>query len=246
MATLYELTQGRVNLGVGVGDSALRNLGKKVASVSSLEESMLNLRRLFGGERVELEGYPVQLTASSGVTIPIYLAAGSPRTQELAGRLADGVIVGYWPDMDKGMARVRDGERKAMRAQGQVKVVLWTPCSISDDAREALDAVKPQVARRLLSAAARGVLSPDEMAAVERLRREYNFRHHMGPEHSSLVPDELVDRYAVAGTAIQVREKVRSILSIQGIHEIAIIPWGKDREWVVRAFAQNVINSLRG
>jgi 5,10-methylenetetrahydromethanopterin reductase len=190
-----------------VGDSALKNLGKKRVSLFSIEEAMVNLKKLLRGERVEIEKCPVQLTAAFGVDIPIYLAAGAPKTQELAGRMADGVVLGYWPDMEKGLARVHEGEAKAMRQKGQVKVVLWTPCSISDNEREAMDAVKPQVARRLLSAAERGVLSHEDLAAVEKLRREYDFHHHMGPEHSSLVPDWLVDKFAIAGTPEQVFAK---------------------------------------
>jgi 5,10-methylenetetrahydromethanopterin reductase len=245
IATLHDLSGGRARLGLGAGDSALKNLGKKSATLRSLENSMETLRRLFRGEKFNMDEYPVQLAGVSQTEIPIYLAAGSPKMQELAGRVAEGVVLGYWPDMAKGLARVREGEARGMRDRGQVETVLWTPCSVSNDSHEAFEAVKPQVARRLLSAASRGALSQEELALTEPLRRAYDFRHHMGEEHSSLVPDQLVDRYAIAGTPKQARAKVEAIFAVEGIHEIAIIPWGRDREEIIRIFANDVIRPLR-
>jgi 5,10-methylenetetrahydromethanopterin reductase len=133
-----------------------------------------------------------------------------------------------------------------MRPGGRVETVLWTPCSVGEDSREAFEAVKPQVARRLLSAATRGALSEEELELTAPLRKAYDFRHHMGAEHSSLVPDELVDRYAIAGTPEQARGKIERIFSIPGINEIAIIPWGQDPEAVIQTFAEDVIKPLRG
>ena len=244
MATLCELSRGRAILGIGSGDSALKNLGKKGVRLRDLEEAILVLRRLLQGEKLELDGYPVHLAAPVEHRIPIYLAAAAPKMQELAGRIADGVVVGFWPDMERGLSCVRQAERAANRKQGEVKIVLWTPCAVAEDSLEAMEAVKPQVARRLLSAASRGVLNKEELVAVERLRRSYDFRHHMGAEHSHLVPDELVDKFAVAGTPDQVREKIKRIAALGDVDEIAIIPWGKDREAVIRAFAEKVMRSV--
>jgi alkanesulfonate monooxygenase SsuD/methylene tetrahydromethanopterin reductase-like flavin-dependent oxidoreductase (luciferase family) len=64
-----------------------------------------------------------------------------------------------------------------------------------------------------------------------------------GPEHSHLVRDEWVDRFAFAGTAEQVRERVREILGL-GVDELTIIPFGKSKARVVTMFADGVIGSL--
>ena len=52
IATLHDLSGGRARLGIGAGDSALKNLGKKRASLLSLENAMHALRKLFRGEKV--------------------------------------------------------------------------------------------------------------------------------------------------------------------------------------------------
>jgi alkanesulfonate monooxygenase SsuD/methylene tetrahydromethanopterin reductase-like flavin-dependent oxidoreductase (luciferase family) len=79
--------------------------------------------------------------------------------------------------------------------------------------------------------------------AVERLWQEYDTYHHMGPEHSYLVRDEWVDRFAVAGTPDQVRDKVSDILR-SGISELTIIPFGKSKKSVIRMFGKRVIAKL--
>ena len=65
----------------------------------------------------------------------------------------------------------------------------------------------------------------------------------MGPEHSHLVRDEWVDRFAVAGTPDEVREQVRKIVQ-SDIDELTIIPFGKSKETVLALFAEGVMNKL--
>ena len=65
----------------------------------------------------------------------------------------------------------------------------------------------------------------------------------MGPEHSRLVCDERVDRFAVAGTPDEVREQVRKIMQ-SDIGELTIILFGKSKETVLKLFAEGVMNKL--
>ena len=65
----------------------------------------------------------------------------------------------------------------------------------------------------------------------------------MGPEHSHLVCDEWVDRFAVAGTPDEVREQVRKIMQ-SDIGELTIILFGKSKETVLKRFAEGVMNKL--
>ena len=65
----------------------------------------------------------------------------------------------------------------------------------------------------------------------------------MGPEHSHLVRDEWVDRFAVAGTPDEVREQVRKIMQ-SDIGELTIILFGKSKETVLKLFAEGVMNKL--
>src|SRR3989304_1469608 len=93
MSSVDELSGGRAILGLGSGDSALYTIGAPPATLAGPGASTVPLRRPAGGEPVEREGRTWRVSRSTR-RVPIYLAAEGPRTLELAGRLADGGIVG--------------------------------------------------------------------------------------------------------------------------------------------------------
>jgi 5,10-methylenetetrahydromethanopterin reductase len=58
--------------------------------------------------------------------------------------------------------------------------------------------------------------------------------------HAEVIPDWLVDKFAIAGTAAQCRAQIARIKKI-GIQQIAIIPYscaGEGREATIRGFAR--------
>jgi 5,10-methylenetetrahydromethanopterin reductase len=124
MSSVDELSGGRAILGLGSGDSALYTIGAPPATLAGLEASIVTLRRLTSGEPVEREGRTWRVSRSTR-RVPIYLAAEGPRTLELAGRLADGVIVGLGltPDVIAlSLAAIERGARAAGRALADVDV----------------------------------------------------------------------------------------------------------------------------
>ncbi len=92
IATIDELAPGRTVLGWGVGDTAVRLAGLKPARVKELEASTLLMRALLDGEGVEVgAARPARLPHHRSV--PIWIAAGGPRTLRMAGGCADGVFI---------------------------------------------------------------------------------------------------------------------------------------------------------
>ena len=83
----------------------------------------------------------------------------------------------------------------------------------------------------------------EDRKAVERLWQHYDTYHHMGPEHSHLVRDEWVERFALAGTVDEVRSQVEKLLQFD-IGELTIIPFGKSKPHVIEKFAHGVIAKL--
>ena len=230
-ATLHELTGGRVAAGLGVGDSAVETMGRRPMRVAELEDLIADLRTLWAGEEVKEPDAeaPYRLAWVEGpLHVPVYVAASGPRLLDLAGRVADGVIllVGTDPTaVHDALAKVDAGARAAGRSLTDLHVVLWTPVAIEDDAALARDSVRPHVARTVLRPI--GVdLSPAEQAAVERIRAEYDYFAHMvpGSPHAAMVTDELVDRFALAGTPAECRRRA-SALGEAGIDQIAMVPF---------------------
>ena len=248
MATLSELSEGRAVLGIGVGATGPGNIGMKPVSVERLEEIVILLKKLLAGETVALEGKAVRCVFASGVRVPILIGTRAPKAFQMAARLADGIIyTGELTSIETVVDFVQRYSAEIGRAPGEVKIVYRLPCSISDDASEAREIVKGKIARTAMTYLGRlhrrGELHDEQdQRAVERLWREYDTYHHMGPEHSYLVRDEWVDRFALVGTGEQVREKVKEILRA-GVDEITIIPFGKQAS-VIDRFANEVIDRV--
>lgn len=93
LATLNEISGGRMEMGIGRGDSAQRVLGRGPVTVAALERACGIIRDLAEGREVDLDGTPVQLKWSEGHRLPVWVAAYGPMALRCAGRVADGVIL---------------------------------------------------------------------------------------------------------------------------------------------------------
>jgi 5,10-methylenetetrahydromethanopterin reductase len=249
--SLQELTRGRMLLGIGLGDSAVRTMGDRPATLKTLEETIEQIRRLHRGETVPRGGGSLRLLAAAhGVSVPIYIAGSGPRILELAGRVADGVImlVGVDPRfIEAGVAQIRRGAAAAGKAPDAVRIVLWIPCALGADA-VSLALVKSHIARILIRPLP-VALDATEQEVARRIKAEYDYYEHMDvqSDHGRLVPDGLVPRFALAGDPARCAEAVRGAAAL-GIDEIAIIPYvrpGGDRAEVISAFARDVVARVR-
>src|SRR6476659_1778989 len=88
-ATLAQLHPGRVILGLGRGDSAVRTLGLKQVSTARFGEIIPQVRALLAGEEVETPEASIRLRWATGERVPVAVAATGPRNLRLAGALAD-------------------------------------------------------------------------------------------------------------------------------------------------------------
>jgi alkanesulfonate monooxygenase SsuD/methylene tetrahydromethanopterin reductase-like flavin-dependent oxidoreductase (luciferase family) len=93
MATLNEISRGRMEMGIGRGDSAQRVLGRAPVTIDALERACVTIRELAEGREVDLDGTAVQLKWSEGWPLRVWVAAYGPRALRCAGRVADGVIL---------------------------------------------------------------------------------------------------------------------------------------------------------
>src|SRR5687767_1684524 len=94
LATLNEISGGRMDCGIGRGDSARRVIGKPPVTLERLEVACRLIRDLVAGRTVDYEGAETQLKWAEGKwDIPIWIAAYGPKALRLAGRIGDGVIL---------------------------------------------------------------------------------------------------------------------------------------------------------
>src|SRR4029077_662923 len=135
-ATLNLISGGRMELGIGRGDSSRRVLGKKPVTPAELERAVATFRELTAGREVQYEGQPARLSwAGTTGSPPVWIAGYGPKVLNLAGRIADGVILQFAdPDLIAWCLEfVRQGAREAGRDPKAVEVMAAAPVWVSDD-----------------------------------------------------------------------------------------------------------------
>jgi 5,10-methylenetetrahydromethanopterin reductase len=211
IATIDELAPGRVLLGWGVGDTAVRLAGLRPARVKELEESTRLMRALLDGEAVEV-GAPRPARLPHHRPVPIWIAAGGPRTLRMAGGVADGVFlrVGtHAANIARSIALIRAGAAEAGRAPDSVRLGIIFHTVFVDEPARALTMAKSMAAGyyeyspRLFEVPGLPWDGPDP----ERLKHERqvwpDFHHAPDLEASGRVvdflPAEAADAFALRG-----------------------------------------------
>ena len=114
IATIAELAPNRTILGSGIGDTAVRLAGLKPATVRELESSVHLMRSLLAGEAVDVGSVrPARLPFPQDV--PVWVAAGGPKTLEMAGSCADGVFIRVGTSVENiriAVEKIRNGATK--------------------------------------------------------------------------------------------------------------------------------------
>jgi len=242
-ATLEEFAPGRMIVGIGLGDSSVETMGMKPSTLAHFASAVQQMRALFAGKEAELPTGKIHLLHPCKKELPIYVAASGPKMLELSGRIADGIIVlvGVAEEyIEHAKNKIAAGAKAAGRRLEDITLVLWVPCAVSDTAH-AKDAVKAHVAR-VVAHPLPYVLDPDEQKVLAEIRKTYDYYHHMDQQanHAEVIPDWLVDKFAIAGTVAECRAQIERIQKT-GIQQIAIIPYSPphgSREETIRGFAK--------
>lgn len=261
--SLDELSGKRVILGMGSGGSALTTIGREEEHLKGIHfsrrkatrETVLLLRKLFEGKRIEFDGRPFQLRRALR-KIPIYVSATGPKMLRLAGAVADGVIVqvGLHPEpLAFAIEQVRQGAEEAGRSLQEMEVVCSTFTSIHEDRRIAIRRVKPVVA--WLYAAAPYVLDLSGIAYTRRLPSRPIYPDISHPydledavhEADSYVSDGAAEKLALTGTPAEAADQLKEVAGRFPIRQFLLRDYSTyqlPRE-LIRVMAEEVIPRIR-
>lgn len=242
-ATVNELSAGRAVLGIGAGDRPLLSLGLKPAKLARLEGAIEAIRALWTGQHVDFEGEGFSLVDAhmrepDATSMPIYISASGPKTLELAGRVADGVVLlaGLHPD---GLQWAIDHIDRGVDAAGRdarPKITVFAYGAIDDDTESALSAGRtiaawfPQTAPIYCEMAG---LSSELVQQVRAMYRGGEFQEAAAA--AELLPVDFVHRMALAGDIDRAKEHLRNMLEL-GVDCVSVFPLGNDRMKTVRNF----------
>jgi alkanesulfonate monooxygenase SsuD/methylene tetrahydromethanopterin reductase-like flavin-dependent oxidoreductase (luciferase family) len=133
LAVLSELSNGRVDLGIGRGDSAQRVLGKAPTSMKDLEAAVVLIRGLVAGTSMEHEGTALHLPWTKGHRLPVWIAGYGPMALSLAGRLGDGALLQIGdPDLIRWFAGQVQEAATASGRTSPVEIMAAAPSYIGD------------------------------------------------------------------------------------------------------------------
>lgn len=254
-ATMDDLSGGRAILGLGSGVEQPTFWGyERPHPATAVREAVEICRRMFAGEEVTFEGRVIRVEKAKlsfrpfRRELPILIAARGKKMLELAGELADVVHlasffvnVGHHRD---NLEHVRTGAARAGRRMGSFEIDISMPCSISEDRDAARRAARRPAAQGILWTAAaeryskgrRDWIRPPQFDVpedvIQALATWDFWTQSSFPDHlADLISDEVLDQFALAGTADECAERLRglerALPEVTGLRLYAVPPAGK-------------------
>jgi alkanesulfonate monooxygenase SsuD/methylene tetrahydromethanopterin reductase-like flavin-dependent oxidoreductase (luciferase family) len=226
----------------------------KPATLAELRDAVRIVQGLTRGDEVEVEGKLLRLQWATGGAVPVLVAASGPRALRLAGAVGDGVILTVADPVFVGwcLEQVRAGWAEAGRDGAGFRVQVAVPAFLSDDLAEAREHVRWFVAflgRHIADVlreqeAERG---NEELWSYVDSREEYDIRRHGRPggNPTAFVPDEVVDRFTIIGSAEQTVAKIRALEAL-GVTEINAYLSADDPERLIESYGKEVIPAFAG
>ena len=270
MATINSLAPGRAIMGIGTGNTTRRTMGMPAAKVAELEDHVRICRDLFDNKVTDYsEGdrhrkikflNPDLGFINVADRIPIYISASGPKVAQLAGRIADGVILfgAVSPDLVKWMVgNVRKGAEEAGRNPDDIYVLSMTAFYLTQSDEEietkaVREAVGPMVASSsnifalsshkdpsALPEDLRGELmdfvgvyrEPDAPVETRHLKLYSGYLQHLKAEHEALMTKKIIQATTLTGTKKEVIGMIEAMRDA-GVDQIAIQPIRETREVV--------------
>ncbi len=227
--TLDDLAPGRIICGIGAWwDPLARNVGiERRKPLTAMRETVEVLRRLLNMERVTFHGEfhnveGIELDVVHGRReprhVPIMIGATGMKMMELAGEIADGVLLNYCvpPEYnDPAMAHLRAGVERAGRTFEDLDRPQLVVCSVHQNKATALDGARGLLTQYLAQqphiAQASGV-GDDVVKQIQSILGWPATKEQI-KEAMHFVPDELVQRITASGTPEEVKAKVREYIA---------------------------------
>jgi len=250
--TLDDLAPGRVMLGLGAWwDPLASKVGiARRRPLTNMRETLEACRALFTleevtyhGEFVHLDGARIDVVHgdTSPRPIPIYIGATGPKMLELAGEVADGVLLNYMVSPaynDGALERIAAGALRGGRRLADIDRPQLVVCSLDSDRGAALDRARMLLTQYLGQQPHIMKASGVDESLIEEINAivDWPATHEDIVRASSLVPDDVVQLVTASGTPDECRAKVAEYVA-HGATCPVLYPLGEDVGAMIDAFA---------
>jgi len=257
-ATLHDISDGRMAMGIGRGDSAVRYIGEAPVKVAEFERRLGMIKEFMNGRPVQWNEKELQLkwVRPELPEIPMWVAGYGPKALAVAGRVGDGVVIQL---ADPAIITwIMDTARKAAEEAGRdpsaLKCIVSAPSHVSGDIADARDQVRwfpAMVSNHVMDLIERygdtGDSVPTALTDYVKARKFYDYNDHsrVGAAHGEFVTDEICDRFCVLGTAEQGAAKLRELEAI-GVDQFNIYLMTHGQEETLATYGNEIIPQLGG
>jgi probable F420-dependent oxidoreductase len=257
-ATMQDISNGRMVMGIGRGDSSRRVVGLKPVKVAEFERRLRMIKDLMNGRKVEWNGKELELAwvRKDLPEVPMHVAGYGPRALGVAGRVGDGVIIQLAdPQIIQWiMTTARAAAEEAGRDPDALKCIVCAPSHVSDDLADAREQVRwfpAMVSNHVMDLIERygedSAEIPKALTDYVKARKFYDYKEHsrVGARHGEFVTDEICDRFCVLGDAEQITAKLRELESI-GVDHFDIYLMTKGQDETLAAYGSDIIPQFSG
>jgi probable F420-dependent oxidoreductase len=258
-ATLNEMFGNRTVCGIGRGDSAVRVTNGKPTTVREMREAAHVIRELANCRSVDYHGSTLQFPWARTSSLEVWVAAYGPLALKAAGEVGDGFIL-QLADVDIAawmIEAVRAAAANVGRDPDALTFCVAAPNYVGTDWAHMRDQcrwfggmvgnhVADIVAKYGDSGPAGTSAVPAALADYIKGRQDYDYNEHgrAGNTHTAFVPDEIVDRFCLLGTADDHIAKLERLKAI-GVNQFAGYLQHDNKEETLRVYGETIIPALR-
>ncbi len=243
---------GRIDMGVGRGDSSVRVMGRKPATLATLVEFTDKVKAMIRGEEVTYDGSanPVEFPWAEGYELPIWIAAYGPKALKTAGECGDGVILQIAdPSLCQWFGdQATNAGLAAGRNMSNYQVMAAAPAYFGDmedcieQTRWFPAMVGNHVADIVEKYGTNSGLVPESLTAYIENRRGYDYSKHgqsSNPYLDFITPD-IVESFCVLGTVDDHINKLRA-LQESGVTQFNIYLDNGCEDEIIAQYSEHII-----
>ena len=263
IATVEELAPDRVKFVIGTGYTSASTIGRKPATLAEMRACIATVKTLLAGEAVNFDGTPGRLGYVSGRHIPVIMAASGPKAIEVAGEIADGVLllVGFNRGIvETALEHLERGARRAGRRLEDLEIIWAARTGTAATTAEARRLARPTVVHwgilrwggHWLGPAGVRVPTLEIPDAVRKIYPDLSHAQDWDAAiaATSFVPDEVIgelcDAYGLIGTPEDCASRIAEMTKL-GVRNVYLMGFQTftPPEQEIRAFRDVVFPRLR-